>query len=270
MKSFFSFIVSISPVLILHVGTNVDCSGGKNSGTFQNKPAVTAVRCIPRIIGVLPHDTTSFTQGLVYSSGRIYESAGLYNKSRLIVTDTAGTTLESRSLPSMVFAEGCAIFSDKLYQLTWREGICFVYSLTGIVCIDTILYGGEGWGLTSDGVRLIMSNGTDTLYYCNSRLKPVSKIAVTFNGKPLSNLNELEFVNNRIYANVWYSDYIFEINPQNGIAERFMDCSEIMSIEQPASPEHVLNGIAYNPGKNIFYITGKKWRHVFAAEIPAR
>jgi glutamine cyclotransferase len=269
MKAFFAFIAAIVSIALLPLGGIIDCSGKGKGEPHPAGAAVTPVRCIPRIVRILPHDTAAFTQGLVFNGGKLLESTGLYHQSSIRVLDTAGTMLVNHPLSGPVFAEGCAVLSNNLYQLTWQGQHCFVYSLPGLVCIDTLSYTGEGWGLTADSTNLIMSNGTDTLYYRDRRFTLIATIPVTSSGKPLGNVNELEFARGRIYANVWYSDYIFEIDPKSGIVKRIIDCSEIVSREAPASDEYVLNGIAFNPENGLFYITGKKWKTMFVVEIPS-
>jgi glutamine cyclotransferase len=239
---------------------------------YKDKPAddtaVSPVRCFPKIIITLPHDDSAFTQGLFYHKGYLYESTGLNGRSSLRKLDSSGTVLTNLPLPSTYFAEGCTFFSGNLYQLTWKKQRCFVYSMADFSCIDTLSYTGEGWGITSNNSTLFMSNGSDTLYMRNSNFSVTDKIGVTSNGHPLGNLNELEFVNGHIYANVWYSDYIFEIDPENGSTVRIIDCSELVARESPSSDEYVLNGIAYNPENGLFYITGKFWKNMFVVEIP--
>jgi glutaminyl-peptide cyclotransferase len=259
----------ITGVLLLIILCLVSCDGKNEPG--PPSATVTPARCLPRIVGTLPHDENAFTQGLCHDRGILYESTGLRGESSLRTLDTNCIILSKQSLPENVFAEGCALLADNLYQLTWQEQQCFVYSLPGLSCIDTLSYSGEGWGLTTYNAQLIMSNGSDTLYFRDRGLNLLKKIAVTCDGQPLTRLNELEYVQarNRLYANVWYSDYVFEIDPRRGIVERIIDCSELVAREAPSSDECVLNGIAYIPENGRFYLTGKKWKNVFVVEIPA-
>ncbi|MBN1575699.1 MAG: glutaminyl-peptide cyclotransferase [Chitinispirillaceae bacterium] len=243
----------------------VACNG-KNEP--EAEAIITPARCLPRIIRTLPHDTAAFTQGLVFNGETLYESTGLQHQSSLRALDANGVIHTNRPMSGAVFAEGCAVCAGNLYQLTWRERQCFVYALPGLTCIDTLSYTGEGWGLTSNGIHLIMSNGSDTLYVRDRRFSIMGKIPVTREGKPLSKLNELEFARGRIYANVWFSDYIFEINPRSGIVERIIDCGELVVREAPTSDDCVLNGIAYHSENGLFYLTGKKWKNMFVVEIP--
>jgi glutamine cyclotransferase len=160
---------------------------------------------------------------------------------------------------------------NSIVQITWREQTALTYSLADVSPGTTLVYSGEGWGLTSDRKGFFyMSNGSDTIFVRNRSFTIVRKIPVTSQGLPVKNLNELEYAEGKIYANIWYSDTILEINPKNGHVERIVDCSELMKKERPASPECVLNGIAYNNETKDFYLTGKKWKNIFVVEIPGR
>ena len=243
--------------------TQVFCGAKPESGSEQ----IRRVKMVqPRVVAVFPHDSTAFTQGLLYHDGRLYESTGLHGKSSIRMLDTAGTVLKSLSIPD-VFAEGCALFNGAIYQITWQEQTGIVYT-PDLQVMGTFSYDGEGWGLTSDSVELIMSNGSDTLYFRNNRFQIQRSMQVLSEGKPLTKLNELEFARGVVYANVWFSDFIFEISPQNGEVQRIIDCSAIVAEENPQSDQHVLNGIAYVPSSDLFYVTGKNWKKLFLIEIP--
>ena len=247
------------------VGSAISCSG-KNDATPQT--ATPPPQLQPELTGTLPHDSTSFTQGLFFHAGILYESTGLYGKSTLRKLDTGGTVLLSRPLADRYFAEGCTFLGGGIYQITWRAQRCFVYSPDSLRPVDSLPYSGEGWGLTDNDTAFIMSNGSDTIYFRNNRFEVIRTLPVTSDGIPLERLNELEYARGYIYANVWYSDFIFEINPANGTVERIIDCSGLVAREHPASDEQVLNGIAYNPGTDRFYLTGKNWKHIYIVTIP--
>ena len=239
---------------------------GKNDPAAGNPASLPHL--FPEIVRTLPHDPDRFTQGLCFEDNRLYQSAGLYQKSTLSILDTAGALLKIIAMPPAVFAEGCALLSGSLYQITWQEKVCFVYSLPDLICTDTIAYSGEGWGLTENDTLFIMSNGSDTLFFRNKAFATVKKVQVTCEGKPLEHLNELEYARNRVFANVWFSDFIFQINPENGDVERIFDCSELVARENPDSREQVLNGIACDPRSGLFYLTGKNWKNIFVVELP--
>jgi glutamine cyclotransferase len=231
----------------------------------SEKPPTTI---IPVIIETLPRDSSAFTQGFFFHKGRLYESHGLYGHSGLQVIDSkSGSTLKRIECPPNLFAEGCTEFNGSLVQLTWREQTAFVYRLPDLDKRNTLTYAGEGWGLTSDGVRFYMSDGTDTITVRNNDFTIIRRIAVRANGMPVSKLNELEWAAGKLYANIWYSDRIAEIDPKSGRVMRFIDCSELIRRENPGSPDYVLNGIAFDPAANIFYLTGKKWKNCFLVKL---
>jgi glutaminyl-peptide cyclotransferase len=226
---------------------------------------------LPEIVAALPHDSSGFVQGLFYDNGVLYESLGLYGSSALRALDArSGALIKNVPLDPRYFGEGCAKMDGTIVQITWREQTALTWSLPeGLSAGPTLVYGGEGWGLTSDGKDFYMSNGSDTLYVRNNNFAIMMKIPVTSGGSPVKKLNELEWVKGRIFANVWYSDSVLEINPKNGKVERIVDCSELIKKEQPNSSESVLNGIAYDPGTKTFYLTGKRWKKIFVVKIPA-
>lgn len=224
----------------------------------------------PSIIKTIRHDPDAFTQGLCIYHGLLYESTGLYGKSQIRTIDTTnGVVQEHRKVKSTFFAEGCALLDDKIYQLTWKKETCIVYDLENLKPVKTLTYSGPGWGLCTHTEKplFFMSNGSDTIYERNSSFQVTRAIPVTFNGAPLINLNELEYARGFIYANVWYSDIIFEINPTTGAVTRQIDCTNLVQQEAPASDECVLNGIAYDVANDRFYLTGKLWKKMFVVEI---
>jgi glutamine cyclotransferase len=220
----------------------------------------------PEIIKTVPHDSTAFTQGLLYQDGKLYESTGIVGQSTIRIVDTSGTVKTKKYLRE-IFAEGCAFFDGLLYQISWTEQTCIIYN-ADLVVLNTISYDGEGWGLTADSNSLIMSNGSDTLYFRDKNFKIIRKLPVTLEGKPLKNLNELEYANGKILANVWFSDFIYEISPQTGAVSKIIDCTELVDIEKPVSDNNVLNGIAFLPMENRFFLTGKNWKNMFLVKIP--
>ena len=223
----------------------------------------------PEILTEMPHDTAAFTQGLVWLDGKLFESTGLYGKSTLReLNPETGAVLRSFSLPPEYFAEGLAAFQGEFIQLTWREGVAFRYPVKRWIRPSRFTYIGEGWGITSMGQKLCMSNGSDTLYIRNAAFKVIRKVPVRLAGKPLLNLNELEFVGSVIVANVWYSDSIYIINPRNGDVLAVVDGTEMVARSRRHSREEVLNGIAYNSRKKMFLITGKNWPIMFKVRIP--
>ncbi len=220
----------------------------------------------PVIINSVPHDSTAFTQGLLFRDGKLFESTGMVGQSTIRIVNTNGMVERKKSLPE-VFAEGCAFFKGLLYQITWTEQTCIVYN-ADLIILNTISYRGQGWGLTADSNSLIMSNGSDTLNFRDQNFKSIRKLPVTLNGKPLKNLNELEYADGKILANVWFSDFIYEISPQTGKVLKIIDCTELVDIEKPQSEDNVLNGIAFIPTESHFFLTGKNWKNMFLVKIP--
>jgi len=239
---------------------SVSCQEHALSGTV---PEIT-----PIVKTTLPHDPQAFTQGLFFDNGRLYESTGLYGKSSMRILDAATGAIIKNQPVASVFGEGCARMGNSIFQITWQEQQAIIYSFPDLAEKRTAIYAGEGWGLTTDGRNFIMSTGSDTLYVRDTDFAIVRKIPVRMNNEPVFRLNELEYVNGLIYANVWFTDYILEINPKNGRVMRKIDCKTLIRKEQPESQENVLNGIAYDPSAGSFYITGKNWKNIFVVTIP--
>jgi glutamine cyclotransferase len=224
----------------------------------------------PLVVRTIAHDTLAFTQGLLFRRGRLYESTGIHGQSSLREIDTAsGSVAKLVTLDARLFGEGLAVYGDLLVQLTWQSGRALVYSLNDFSVVDAYTYSGEGWGLTAAEGFFVMSNGSDTLYRRDSRFAIVKAVPVTLNGKPLTKLNELEYARGMVYANVWYSSYVFEIDANTGRVRRIVDCSELVAEAGSLDEEDVLNGIAYDQERDTFYLTGKNWPMVFEVQIPA-
>ncbi len=237
-------------------------------GFAQGPTPVSVPTVKPRIIKTLPHDPSDFTQGLFLSEGLLYESTGQYGRSSLKKIDAAdGKVLKRIPLPDSLFGEGIALFRNRIWQLTWKEGIAQTYAVDDLQRDKVFRYQGEGWGLTTIGSKFYMSNGSDTLFVRDSLFKIVQKKPVRLRGKPLSRLNELEFARGRIYANVWYSDEIAVIDPQSGRVTALVDARDLGRAIPRRRPEDVLNGIAYDPQSGFFYLTGKNWPFIFIVEI---
>lgn len=223
-----------------------------------------------RVVGSFPHDPTAFTQGLVYRDGFLYESAGLYGKSSVRKTDPAtGKILLLKKLPERFFAEGMTIMGPRAYQLTWKSKTGFVYARDTLRREGSFSYSTEGWGLTDDGESLIMSDGTDALRFLSPRDFSVKKTLRVRrrDGSPVPMLNELEYAEGKIYCNVWGSDEIAVVNPETGLAERFVDFSALRKrLGRPARAD-VLNGIAWKPSSGTFFVTGKYWSEIFEIEL---
>ena len=239
------------------------------AGALRAQPPRAVPEVKPAIVRVVGHDPAAFTQGLVFVDTVLYESTGLVGKSSLRRVDAAtGKVVASVPVPD-VFAEGIAVFRGELVQLTWQNGFALRYEFPSLRAKSAMyMYGGEGWGLTSDSAGFVMSNGSDTLYFRNDRFEVTRALPVTYYGRPLAQLNELEYARGHVYANVWYRNFIAEISVADGSVRRVVDCAGLVGVEKPASGENVLNGIAYCERKDEWYVTGKNWKNMFVVKIP--
>ncbi len=222
----------------------------------------------PEVISVRPHDPEAFTQGLLFYNGLLYESTGLFDgrSSLREVNPQTGEVIRMLNLGNEYFGEGLARVDSQLFQLTWRNGRAFVYDLESFNSTGRFSYAGEGWGLCYDGNALFMSDGSATIFRRSPDSFEVDKeIKVSLRGKALNMLNELECVDNYIYANIWQTDTIVKIDKSSGRVLSEIDAAGLLSPEERASlsPDAVLNGIAYNPQSDSFFITGKLWPKLF-------
>jgi glutamine cyclotransferase len=212
-----------------------------------------------------PHDTQAFTQGLVFADGRLYESTGLNGKSSLrMVNLESGHVEQEISLPAQYFAEGLTTWGSTLIQLTWQSHTAFVYDRFSFRQLRTMNYPWEGWGLTNDARSLILSDGSATLRFLSAAtMKERRHIIVRDHGRPIDNLNELEYIHGEIYANLWHSDRIARISPATGKVLGWIDLAGLLPHSEKSSPEAVLNGIAYDPAHDRLFVTGKLWPKLF-------
>ena len=223
------------------------------------------------IVSTYPHDNGAFTQGLVFKDDVIYEGTGLYGESSLRKVELeTGRVLKSYDLPEQYFGEGITVFQDTIIQLTWKSKKGFVYDKNDFKLLRDFTYDTEGWGLTHDGERLIMSDGSSTLYFIDpDTFSIIRHIEVVHNDTPIDKLNELEYINGQIYANIWQTDYIAIIDPQSGMVSGWIDLSGLLSSQQYGEPVDVLNGIAYDAANNRLLVTGKLWPHLFEIKLVA-
>jgi len=222
-----------------------------------------------RVIHTYPHDSQAYTQGLLYEDGHLYESTGLNGRSSLRMVDLeTGSVLQRAAVPEKYFAEGLASWGSTLIQLTWQSHIAFVYDRFSFRLLRTFSYKGEGWGLTQDGRNLIMSDGTATLrFFDPGTFREVRHIVVKDHGSQVTQLNELEFVQGEIYANVWHTDRIARISPSSGRVLGWIDLSGLLPENQRSDPEAVLNGIAWDSARDRLFVTGKLWPRLFEIKI---
>jgi glutamine cyclotransferase len=223
------------------------------------------------VVNVYPHDTSAFTQGLIYHEGQLYEGTGLNGESSLRRVELAtGQVLQRIDLPDAYFGEGIALFDDRIYQLTWQNKVGLIYDRASFTQIGTWSYETEGWGLTHDGRQLIMSDGSATIRFLDPQTLAVQRsIQVRAEGQPLTRLNELEYIDGQIYANIWQTDWIVRIDPQSGAVTAWIDLSGLLPPEERQPNTDVLNGIAYDPTTDRLFVTGKRWPKLYEIELVA-
>ena len=217
----------------------------------------------------LPHDPQAFTQGLLIHQGELYESTGQDSSWIGVVDVRSGKANRKVILDNKYFGEGIAILNNKLYQLTWKNKNGFVYRLPDFSKIGEFAYQGEGWGLTTDGTHLIMSNGTEKIVFLDSAtLKPVRTLTVKHEGTPVTDLNELEYVDGYLFANIWRTNLVARIDLETGEVMGFLDLSELTEQARRVNPNaDVLNGIAWHPATRTMLITGKYWPYIFVLKL---
>lgn len=226
---------------------------------------------VPQVLSVRPHDTASYTQGLLWHDGSLYESTGQMGTSYVReVNPETGETIRQVDAPDDVFGEGLVLVDDRLIEITWTTGIAYVYDLETFASIGTYNYEGEGWGMCYDGERIVMSDGSPNLFFRDPEtFELIGQVPVTLDGQPVSNLNELECVADQVYANVWLTDSIVRIDAETGDITAFIDATGLLTEEErsAAGNNGVLNGIAYVPEEDVFFITGKLWPHLFEVQF---
>ena len=220
------------------------------------------------LVETMPHDATAFTQGLLWHDEFLYESTGGYGQSTLRkVEPKTGKVLQVRNLPRNAFGEGLVLKDDFLYQLEWKNGEGFIYGRENLQLAGRFKYMGEGWGLAWDGKHFIVSDGTFYLrFFDPTTFQVVKAVRVRDHQGDVDKLNELEFVDGKVYANCWYSKKILVIDPETGVVEATVDLEELKGSPLP-DPDAVLNGIAYDAKTKLFYVTGKRWPHMYAIRI---
>ena len=221
------------------------------------------------VVAEYPHLTTSYTQGLQFVDGELWEGTGEYGSSHILRTDLAtGKVLTSRANSNDEFGEGITLLGNKIYQLTWLNGKMHIYDRKTLRHIASHTYKGEGWGLTSDGERLYMSDGTHAIRVIDpSTLKEERRFGVSLRGRSVLYLNELEWIDGRIWANVYTTDNIVIINPENGVVEGVIDLRGLLPDSERTNTTDVLNGIAYDSATGRIFVTGKKWSKLYQIKL---
>jgi glutamine cyclotransferase len=221
------------------------------------------------IVHTYPHDPGAFTQGLLFLNGVLYEGTGLEEQSsiRKVKLET-GEVLQKRDVPGEYFGEGIVNWKDRLLELTWKAQRGFIYDLGSFAPRGQFDYSGEGWGLTQDGKRIIMSDGSAELRFWDPEtLKETGRVTVTDGGHPVTNLNELEWVKGEIYANIWQTDRIARIDPSSGKVVGWIDCTGLLLPSDRTEQTDVLNGIAYDASSGRLFVTGKRWPKLFEIRL---
>jgi glutamine cyclotransferase len=222
-----------------------------------------------KVVHAYPHDPLAFTQGLFYLNGYLYEGTGLNDHSsiRKVKLET-GQVLEEHDVPGQYFGEGIVNWKDRLLELTWKSQLGFIYDLATFQLKGQFQYPGEGWGLTQDGKRIIMSDGSAELRFWDPEtLRETGRITVTADGQPVTDLNELEWVKGEIYANIWQTDRIARIDPASGKVVGWIDLTGLLSPSEETPDTDVLNGIAYDARGERLFVTGKKWPKLFEIRL---
>lgn len=264
-----SFVQCIFPVAVLLLA---GCNGGGTTTVESDNSNPAPPVLSYNIVKVYPHDTASYTEGLFFRDGFLYESTGQKSESKLRKVDvTTGKAVKNIDLDTMYFGEGISMIGDKIYQLTWQEHKVFVYDATTFKKINEMSWPFEGWGMTTDSTHLIISTGGSVLYFVDpGNFRILKQVNVTDNYGPVGNVNELEYVNGTLYANVWQTSYIIKIDAETGKVTGKYDFTGLLDksgMTYNAARVEVLNGIAYNPAANIFYITGKYWPALFEVKM---
>ena len=225
-----------------------------------------------KVVGKYPHSTESYTEGFFCRDGMFYEGNGKQGRSRVLVFDPqTGATLKRRDLPYEYFGEGIVDWGPYIYEWTWTSRLCFVYDRLTLQLVKQFTYGGEGWGMTRTANELITSDGTATLRFRDPEtFRETGHILVKDGARIINQLNELEFIKGEIYANVWHSEMIARISPEDGHVIAWIDLSGLLPANQKIDAESVLNGIAYDSAHDRLFVTGKQWPTIFEIKVIER
>ncbi|MCY3668490.1 MAG: glutaminyl-peptide cyclotransferase [Gemmatimonadetes bacterium] len=263
-----------STAIALLLATNASCLAPSDDGAEPAALQPQQPSEIPtysyRVVHSFPHDPDAYTQGLLYNNGFLYESTGQYGQSSLRKVELeTGTVVQLHQLDDRFFAEGLALFGNRLLQLTWRANKGFAYRLDSFEQLAEFAYPTEGWGLTYDGELLVMSDGSATLYFRDPfTFAEVSRVAVAAQGRPVSQLNELEWIAGEVFANIWQTDTIARIDPTTGQVAGWIDLTGLLSdADRRGSNAEVLNGIAYDSKGERLFVTGKRWPKLYQIEL---
>lgn len=253
-------------VIIFGLVFFVACSAKKQED--QSAPS-TIPSITYQVVNSFPHDITAFTEGLLIHNGQLYESTGEKESWIGVVDIKSGRTDKKVVIDPKYFGEGMTILNNKVYYLTWRHHVGFIYDFKTFKEIGQFNYDTEGWGMTNDNKNIIMSDGTDKLYFLDTlSMKPVKTLAVTQDGKPLKGLNELEYVEGSLFANVWQTSTVVKIDMNTGAVTGILDLSPLTNQARELKPGvDVLNGIAWHPKTRLMLVTGKYWNYIYVLKL---
>ena len=238
-----------------------------NDRAGAEPPIVTA-----KVINTYPHDDQAFTQGLFFAGDQLIETTGHYGRSQLRALELeSGVVQRAAALPDRVFGEGAALVGDQIFSLTWRAGVGFIHRASDFEKIGEFPVRGEGWGLTYDGERLILTDGGDRLTFIDPEtFQVLGDVRVTYKGKPVTRLNELEWIDGAVFANVWKSDFIIRIDPNSGKVTQLIDVSALFPMNERGNPrDDVPNGIAFHQGERRLFVTAKNGPRLYEIELPS-
>jgi glutaminyl-peptide cyclotransferase len=265
-----SLMLKLRLILVLTLAVSCfRCNGDATPKKPEPPPNVPAARYGYQIVNMWPHDSNAFTQGLILSDGKLLESTGQEGFSSLRRVDLeTGKVLKKVDVPLPYFAEGIALLNGKIYQLTWQHQLGFIYDAQSFERLGEFKYTGEGWGLATDGKSLILSDGSNRIRFLDPTDFHVTRTITVLDGQtPVNELNELEFVQGEIYANVWHDNKIAMIDPQSGHVTAWIDLNGLMPEGELRDEEAVLNGIAYDQANNRLFVTGKLWPRLFEIRV---
>jgi glutamine cyclotransferase len=273
-KMYIGLVIAVIAAVVIvtlwmRPGSSVQVGGaGPSSAAAPTVPGE-AREVYYEVVGSYPHDTQAFLQGLVWHNGYLYESTGLEGRSTLRKVELqTGKVVKEHKLADDLFGEGLARVDNRLVQLTWTTERGFVYDLETFRVLREFKYNTEGWGLTFDGTNLILSDGSNVLTFLDPQTyQPVRKLSITRNGRAVSQLNELEYIDGEIWANVWQQDFILRIDPKTGQVTSFLNMRGILPAQSRRGTEDVLNGIAYDPDQKRIFISGKLWPKLFEIKV---
>jgi glutamine cyclotransferase len=257
-------------LVLLFAAFNLGCQSGANvNSAGNNPPASSNAKVGYEIVNAFPHDANAYTQGLIFTNGVLLESTGREGQSSLRRVELqTGKVLNQVNVPRPYFAEGLALLNGKLFQLTWQHGVGFIYDATTFEKLGEFKYSGEGWGLTTDGNSLILTDGSHRIRFLDPETFAVRKtISVLDHGRVIDSLNELEYIKGEIYANIWHDQRIARIDPNTGRVNSWIDLTGLREASGATEEEGVLNGIAYDAAGDRLFVTGKLWAKVFEIRL---